>query len=91
MNIQHEDSCSVVERALEKRINKASSMYFLIELLDIILEHNLFRFGEDFYYQAKVIAIGSPIAPYLLNLFMEEYETTYILNEDSPFKKSIRV
>lgn len=37
------------------------------------------------------MAIGSPVARSLPNLFMEENEMTYILSENIPFKQNIEM
>uniref|UniRef100_A0A803TIM4 Reverse transcriptase domain-containing protein n=1 Tax=Anolis carolinensis TaxID=28377 RepID=A0A803TIM4_ANOCA len=51
-----------------------------MDLLDIVLEKNYFRFQNQFYFQTFGVAMGSPLAPSIANLFMAHLENTILLN-----------
>nr|XP_060626296.1 uncharacterized protein LOC132771840 [Anolis sagrei ordinatus] len=51
-----------------------------MDLLDIVLEKNYFRFQNQFYFQVFGVAMGSPLAPSIANLFMANLENTVLLN-----------
>lgn len=73
----------MVENTLDKRTNKTPPTFFLMVLVDIILEKKYFRLREDCCLQIRGVAMGTPFTPSLANLFMTDLEECYILNESS--------
>lgn len=87
-NIPHEEGREVIEGILESRSDKFPPTFFLLELLDIILENNYFCRGDEFYLQHCGVVMRSPAAPSITNLFMDSFEKTYILSVN-PFRSDI--
>nr|XP_016846924.1 PREDICTED: uncharacterized protein LOC107982425 [Anolis carolinensis] len=79
-NIPLDEARTVFKELLDTRESTISPTHFLIGLLDIVLEYNYFRFGFQFYLQTFGVAMGSPLAPSLANLFMSNLEQMWILN-----------
>ena len=50
----------------------------IIELLKFVLETTYFRFGGEFYQQKFGVAMGSPVSPIVVNLYMEALEKNII-------------
>lgn len=69
-SIPLEDARSVIQLYLEKPENGAPPVHFVLQLVDLLLGKNYFRFKDDFYIQIKGAAMGSSFAPSLANLFM---------------------
>lgn len=51
----------------------------LINLLNLCLEQNFFSFNGETYYQNEGLAMGSPLSPILADIFMHNFESTYII------------
>lgn len=63
--------------------------HFVLQLVDLLLEKNYFRY-EDFYLQIKGVSMDSSFAPRLANLFMACMEDEFILNKHiNPFRPNI--
>lgn len=60
----------------------------IMMLLDICLQQNFFNFNSITYSQPDGLAMGSPLSPLLADLFMDHFETNYILNNNN-FKDKI--
>lgn len=57
-----------------------------MEILDLILEYNYFRYEDIFYVQVKEVTMGSVVALSLSNVFIANLESTVLHNsENSPF------
>ena len=46
----------------------------IIALLELVLNNCMFSFQQRFYKQFQVAAMGSPVAPVIVNIYMEYYE-----------------
>ena len=44
------------------------------EMLSLILKENMFGFADRYFKKLKGVAMGTPVAPTLANLFMEKVE-----------------
>ena len=80
---------TIIEFLLNSRPNKEPPTHFLLDILDIILDHNFFRHLEQFYLQIKGVAMGSSCAPSIANIYMINFEKTFILNNHNPFRTQI--
>lgn len=91
-SIPLDDARAVVEMSLSKPGSKGPPVHFILQLVDLLLEKNYFKFEGDFYYQVKGVAMGSSFAPSLANLFMAHLEDEYILNAaNNPYMTHILI
>lgn len=64
--------------------------HFILQLVDILLEKNYFKYQDQFFLQIKAVSMGSPFVPSLANLFMAQLENDFILNAQvNPFHHQI--
>ena len=75
---------NVAINALEEYIN-ANQQKFpllptkpLIEALKLLMEHNVFQFGDTFWKQLIGTAMGAPPAPTYANTSFATYENTFL-------------
>ena len=52
----------------------------LIEIIELCCESTVFTFNDCFYQQIEGVAMGSPLACILANLFMEYFESELVTN-----------
>ena len=69
-NLPQEESLKSMKEALDERKKKDVPTEFIIELMKMILNHNLFSFHDAVYRQLIGSAMGSETAPSYANLFM---------------------
>ena len=62
-NIPIEEGIEAFEIELEKRENKTIPTEFLIKLLRLVLECNVFEFNKEFWIQLLGTAMGTRTAP----------------------------
>ena len=55
-------------------------------LLEFCLKNTYFKFNGEFYEQKEGAAMGSPISPIVVNLFMEDLEIKAIRTSNTPPK-----
>lgn len=85
-SIPHEDIRSTVQSYLDHDKDLQQPVHFILDLVDLLLEKNCFRFDQDFYFQIKGVAMGSVFTPSVANLFMATLEERFIFNKDeNPF------
>lgn len=82
-NIPHETARWVVQNVLDKRCDLFPPTHFLMDLLEIVLEKNYFVQENRFFLQVNGVAMGSPIAPSIANLYMASLEEQYVLNSEA--------
>ena len=73
-NIDQDEGTEACFRKLEKRKNKSFPSEVLRRLIKLVLQNNVFRFGNQLYSQIKGTCMGTPMAPNYANLFMAEFE-----------------
>ncbi|XP_062833196.1 uncharacterized protein LOC134297981 [Anolis carolinensis] len=89
-NIPLDEARSVVKDILDTCKSLVPPTHFLMDLLDIVLEYNYFSFDKQFYLQTFGIAMGSPLAPSIANLFVSHLESKFIFNTtNNPFFSDI--
>ena len=77
-NIDHDEGADACYEKLETRKKKRVSSSCLKQLIKVVLENNVFRFGAKIYRQIKGTAMGTPMAPNYANIFMDKFETGLI-------------
>ena len=76
------EACEIIRKRLEndktlkKRINL--NVDDIMELLKFVLETTYFRFEGEIYQQKFGVAMGSPVSPIVVNLYMEDLEQKII-------------
>lgn len=79
-NVSLDEAHLCKENCLDRRKNQSPPTHFLMEYLDLIFEYNSFKFEESIYRQAKGISMGSAAAPSGTNIYMADWENTYIFD-----------
>lgn len=88
-SIPHDEFRNVISEYLELD-HHLPPVNFLLDLVDLLLEKNYFRYKEDYFLQVKGVSMGSYFAPCTANLFMAKLEDSHILNEAvNPFFNNI--
>ncbi|XP_069467883.1 uncharacterized protein [Ambystoma mexicanum] len=89
-NIPQLESLPIIKFFLDMRSDPQQvPSEFLIDLLEIALTKNYFRFKEDFFLQVKGTAMGASFAPNYATLFMWAFEKVSIFDESNPYLQSI--
>ena len=55
---------------------------FIIELTNLVMKYNYFKFDNEFYLQTSGTSMGSICAPNYANLYMGYFEHTFVSNPD---------
>ena len=79
-NIPTEEGLEAFRKELEKRDDKTIPTDFLIKLLRLVLESNVFEFNTEFWIQLLGTAMGTRAAPTYANIFMNWLETEMLEN-----------
>jgi hypothetical protein len=58
-----------------------------MELLSLCLDQNYFIFEGQFWKQRDM---GNPLSPFLSEIFLSDFEQSFLLNPKSPFIKNIK-
>ena len=69
-NIQQDEGIEAVRNILDAHNDDKAHNCFILELLELILKHNIFEFDEKLYRQDIGTAMGSKPAPDYANIFM---------------------
>lgn len=62
------------------RLYNTTKITFLMQLLQIVIEENVFLFKETYYLQIRGAAMGSNVAPPYANTFVDMVEESFIFN-----------
>ncbi|KAM4038422.1 uncharacterized protein ACNLHF_016745 [Anomaloglossus baeobatrachus] len=73
-NICHEHGLQAVEYFLGMSNWAPPLQHLILELLEFVLTHNAFTFGERFFLQRRGTAMGAACAPSYANLFLGYWE-----------------
>ena len=60
-----------------------------MELANLVLTKNYFKFNNEFYLQKQGVSMGSPFAPNYANLFMGKFEEDHVYN-NNPYSAYIK-
>ena len=63
-----------LELGQELHLRTSTSVENIISLLDVCLKTTYFQFQGRFFDQLQGAAIGSPMTPIVVNLYMEDFE-----------------
>uniref|UniRef100_A0A803TNU1 Reverse transcriptase domain-containing protein n=1 Tax=Anolis carolinensis TaxID=28377 RepID=A0A803TNU1_ANOCA len=80
-NIPLNEIRTIIQDLFDSRESKIPPTHFLVDLLDIVLDNNYFRFDSKYYLQIWGIAMGSSLAPSAANLSVSHLETIFIFNK----------
>ncbi|XP_075438932.1 uncharacterized protein LOC142481350 [Ascaphus truei] len=81
-SIKHDDGIEAINRTLTKDPTvKIEQRRFILESINFILKHNLFKFDGTYFLQKCGTAMGTKFAPSYANLFMDNWETDTIWSE----------
>lgn len=90
-NIPHQGGIEALQHFLSLRPPMSKpSLECILDLADIVLSNNFFRFQNEFYIQKKGTAMGSKMAPNYACLYMGLFEKEHVLNPVNPFYSQIR-
>ena len=79
-NIPTEEGIETFRIELEKRQDKSIPTDFLIKLLRLVLQSNVFEFNKEFWIQLLGTAMGTRAAPTYANIFMGNLENEMLNN-----------
>ncbi|XP_068098328.1 potassium-transporting ATPase alpha chain 2-like [Hyperolius riggenbachi] len=79
----------VVGEILENQGKDERWVQYICECLHFVISHNAFLFNNRWYSQCSGVAMGTPVAPTLSNLFLWGWENKVILNGENPFRALI--
>ena len=79
-NIPIEEGLEAFKEELDKREDKAIPTEFILKLLKLVLESNIFEFDREFFIQLLGTAMGTRVAPTYANLFMAKLEKFMLEN-----------
>lgn len=82
-NIPHEDLRLTLQNVLDMRPDPHPPTHFLLDLIDILIDKNYFRYDNSYYLQIRGVAMDSAFAPSTANLFMSMLEQQHILSPSS--------
>ena len=85
-NIDVDDAIEVHKKIFEKYPHEKADL--IIELLEFVLKNNLMEFCGEIYLQIFGIAMGTPVAPVLANLYLAvlEVKLKELMKNDPKFK-----
>ena len=69
-NITHSEGINCTREALNSQNHSQFSTEFIIRLLELVLEYNIFEFDGEYYQQLIGTAMGSRLAPSYANIFL---------------------
>ncbi|CAJ0930511.1 unnamed protein product [Ranitomeya imitator] len=82
--IGHQDGIKAVMSFLEEHTHFSSQQKsFCRDLLTLILTKNFFIFEDQFFIQERGTAMGSNMAPPYANIFMDQFEKTFVYSHPS--------
>ena len=77
-NIPKEDGIEATRESLQDRVNPQVPTEFIIRMLELLLENNVFQFANDFFLQEIGTAMGQKQAPHYSDIFMARRIDTQI-------------
>ena len=87
-NIPTSDCLDILRNSLSITNTSDSIAVNIFNLTQLALDQNFFKFNSKFYKQTSGLAMGSPLSPFLAELFMDFIEKTI---SNSPFFNQVIV
>lgn len=78
INVLLEEARQCLENYLDRRENQLPPTHFLINCLDLIFKYNFLNLEKIIYHQIKGVSMGSTVAPSIVNIYVSDWENTYI-------------
>lgn len=85
-NIPNKDCLNIIKRKFQNNNVNPIIQQEIVQLLELCMNENYFKYNDEFYKQKDGLAMGSPLSPLLAQIFMSDFEES-ILN--APFTKNI--
>ena len=79
-NIPVEEGLAAFKITLDKRSDQSIPTHFILKLLKLIMEKNIFTFNEEYWLQVLGTCMGTRVAPTYANLFMGVLEQKILDN-----------
>ena len=79
-NIPIKEGLDAFKDTLEQRSDKSVPTDFILKLLKLIMEQNIFTFNEEYWLQLLGTCMGTRVAPTYANLFMGVLEQKILEN-----------
>ena len=77
-NIEHNEGLAALKKSLQNSNNTYPGTEVILTLMKLILTLNCFNFNGKSFLQIKGCAMGTVAAPSYANIFMGDFEETYI-------------
>uniref|UniRef100_A0A8C5R686 Reverse transcriptase domain-containing protein n=1 Tax=Leptobrachium leishanense TaxID=445787 RepID=A0A8C5R686_9ANUR len=78
-SIPHDMGLTALEEEISRyNLIESEQRSFIIDSVKFILDHNYFKFEEDYYIQLKGTAMGTKFAPSYANLYMAGWENRFM-------------
>ena len=88
-NVPHQEGLNALRYYMESRETQLPSTELIIDLAELVLTKNYFKFENEFYLQKQGVSMGSPFSPNYANLFMGKFEEDYVY-KDNPYGTYIK-
>jgi hypothetical protein len=89
-NIPIKQTLEIIEKNLKNNPTLTTeARNELMNLLEITLQQNYFRFNEKFYSQPDGLAMGSPLSGILSEIYLNDIENNLILSDNNPSHEKI--
>ena len=83
-NIPHSEGIDCIDQLLRNIPHIKPSKHYILELLNLVLKCNNFRFGEEEFLQINGTAMGTRVAPTYAVIFMNHFEQQHIYSYQGP-------
>ena len=79
-NIPHNEGIQSIKEILATHRTPSNLPHhsYIIELLEVVLTNNHFRFNGTYYHLVSGTGVGTELAPSYANLFMTKFEEKYV-------------
>ena len=88
-NVPHKEGLEAMAYFLNQREVQTPSTEFLVNMTELVLNKNYFKFENSFYLQCQGVSMGSPCSPNYANLFMGKFEEDFVYH-NNPFALYLR-
>ena len=77
-NIPNEECVKIITKKLKNNNVNPVIEQEILELLTLCINGNYFKFQDQFYKQTDGLAMGSPLSPLLAEMFMSDFEESFL-------------